>query len=209
MKKLSFLFILIIAGACSNEREASDLDIGNEKIQSLSKTSINDPLCLVIPQPVVLYGNQADYPKVTKSGFYSFNEPINVMSWFYVNTSLTIRKYINTKYYQGNNGGFVYSLNSYTIPNLGTYGVDYVESSNTIPSYEPQTNNQLFPGNTLTPEVSSYVVYRILSEIDRYTEYYFTTNGIALKPIGIAFNYDTTMCGDYTGLYYKVFYSLN
>jgi len=209
MKKLSYLLLLMIITACSNGREISDLDFGDNETQSLSKKSNNDPLCLVVPQPVILYGNQADYPKVTKSGYYSFNQPNNVLSWFYINAFPKMKSYINNKYYQGGSASIELRLNSYTIPNLGTYGVDYVESSNTIPYYEPQTNNQLFPEHTLSPEVSSYVIYRILSEMDRYSQYYLTSQGITLKPIGIAFNYDTTMCGSYVGLYYRIFYSLN
>ena len=91
--------MLIITVACNSDREISGLNIENEKLQPSSKLSNNDPLCLVVPQPVLLFGNQADYPKVTKSGFYSFNQPSNVLSWFYINASPKIKSYISSKYY--------------------------------------------------------------------------------------------------------------
>ena len=95
-KTLLSVFVLLVLSACQNDRDVSYAQYENG--HKASKTSSNDPLCLIVEEPINLYGNPNNYPKSTKSGYYGFEQPSNKLSWFYLHAYPLIKSYINNKY---------------------------------------------------------------------------------------------------------------
>lgn len=209
MKNYLFLIMLLVIVACDSNREVTNPKFEHGEKDLSSKSMPNSSLCLTVQQPVMLYGNQGDYPKIRNSSYYSLIEPSSKLSWFYLQAYPVMRSYINNKYNKGNKESLIWAVNSSNIPDLGTLDVDYVKFSRTVAYYEQQTNSQLFPDRTLTPEVSSYVVYRVLSQMDEYAKDYYVDYNVRLTPIGITFFHDHTMCGDYLGLLFNIYYRIN
>ncbi|UQB69469.1 hypothetical protein [Epilithonimonas zeae] len=201
MKKLTFLLYLFITFSCSSERENMIID---EKPTNAFAKNSTDPLCIV-PTPtssLVNYGNPSNYPTINFETYYSLTPSANPRPWFFAAIIKSCTDYLNTKYYNGLDNFKKFYVASQVLGDSSVLQYDSMSNLNIYRS-ENYDAQELYPGNNVSPVGSSYALYKILSSIDEYV-----SMNPAMKPIGIYFDFDTTMCGDYSSLkclvYYKV-----
>lgn len=202
MKKILFSFfaISLLFSSCSNER-----DVVSNETENLAHRGANsieeDPLCLppTPPQPVN-FGNPSDYPTLSTSTYYSLTNPNNGQVWFFDAVKSAYRDRYGIKSLLLTN----FHVGSHDFPVNPAKPLRYdVESIHRIYASDGMFY-QLYPNSTLSQSAGSYVLYKILSSIDEVVINNKPTSD--LGPVAITFNYDVTMCGQYSNLYFHVYY---
>lgn len=208
-KTITFLMLSLIITGCDSDRNddfkfSENSDVLNE-VQNKAIICKNEPSA-----PMALYGNLSDYPTILVPTYFSMDKLANSNNneWFFNELTYGTTAYVN-QYYNHCRCRFPWDTGTTQAPADWLDGrppYDYtfsgsISSSEILGGFQPDT--------MISAETATYIQYRILSKIDSdvaHVQHYYAKN---IKPKGIVYNYDRTMCGTYTGLYITIFYRIS
>ncbi|AZI55237.1 hypothetical protein EIB75_08265 [Epilithonimonas vandammei] len=204
MKKLILFFFMLSIASCDNRDylNSNTKEVSSKLFSKNQTETYPEDLCMPYIPETVVYGNPNDYPNWNSSTYYSLSNPNNGQDWFFDVVKEICINYISKKYgvktdwYIGTND-IPSGINSFKIK---------TQSISTIYPYDGNYY-ELYPNSLISSSATTYSIYRILSSIDNSVEYYFNTNLEKIKPKAICVNFDYTMCGNYLGLYFHVYYN--
>ena len=143
------------------------------------------------------------YPEIEISTYYSMIS--NNQRWLFDELNLDVSTYFNEKYYTSSEVVIPFAVpgDDSGIPSSWTnFSYDY-ESSDYITRGE---NDNYSLDTMISPAQGSYIQYRILSSADLYVNHVFHYFSKRIRPIAIIYFKEKTLCGDYRGLGFRIFY---
>jgi hypothetical protein len=144
------------------------------------------------------------YPEIEISTYFSMTP--NNQRWLFDELNLDVSAYFNEKYYTSEEVVIPFAVNGENngIPSSWTNFTYDDDSSGYISSSE--NNYHYYLDTMISPAEGSYIQYRILNSADLNVNHMLHYYSKRVRPIAVLYYKEKTMCGDYMGLGFRIFY---